>query len=570
MTGKLRSLLAALLLAALLLTGCGPENREETPTLGEDETFEDIEYRRPDVAEMEQAVAALQECLGRLCLPGTLEERLQDCYSCYYRFDTMLALADIRNCQDLTDQFYSEEYAWCMENMPRMQQLVEEMYLSCASSIYAPILERIYFWDGFLEMYGGDESAQQPEELYELYRQENQLINQYRSIIADPYVELDGQRLSLEESLASTTDVGEYYRLIDAYYAQYNSRLGDIYIQLVQLRRQQAQLLGYDSYEQMQYELSYERDYSPEQAQEYLEDIKEYLSPAYRQLVALQPYEAIYWEYMAPETLMDIMAGAAGNMGENILESFEFMDKHRLYDVQQRPYKAAISFQTYLSEYEAPFVFLSPYGDQGDLLSFAHEFGHFTDAYINYNAYETTDLAECFSQSMEYLLLFYLDGLMEQEDIEELRYYKAVNTMEMYVGQAAISEFESSVFRLPEEELTTENINRLYLESCADYGLCDESAEEVGLGWIDVSHLFESPFYVISYPITNDVAMQIYALEQESPGQGLEKFNAMLPRVYESMLPSVEEAGLSSPFEEGRMEEVLSCLEPALGIGKKS
>lgn len=570
MTGKLRSLLAALLLAALLLAGCGPENREETPALGEDETFEDIEYRRPDVAEMEQAVAALQECLGRLCLPGTLEERLQDCYSCYYRFDTMLALADIRNCQDLTDQFYSEEYAWCLENMPRMQQLVEEMYLSCASSIYAPILERLYFWDGFLEMYGGDESAQQPEELYELYRQENQLINQYRSIIADPYVELDGQQLSLEESLASTTDVGEYYRLIDAYYAQYNSRLGDIYIQLVQLRRQQAQLLGYDSYEQMQYELSFERDYSPEQAQEYLEDIKEYLSPSYRQLVALQPYEAIYWEYMAPETLMDIMAGAAGNMGENILESFEFMDKHRLYDVQQRPYKAAISFQTYLSEYEAPFVFLSPYGDQGDLLSFAHEFGHFTDAYINYNAYETTDLAECFSQSMEYLLLFYLDGLMEQEDIEELRYYKAVNTMEMYVGQAAISEFESSVFRLPEEELTTENINRLYLESCADYGLCDESAEEVGLGWIDVSHLFESPFYVISYPITNDVAMQIYALEQESPGQGLEKFNAMLPRVYEGMLPSVEEAGLSSPFEEGRMEEVLSCLEPALGIGKKS
>ena len=103
--------------------------------------------------------------------------------------------------------------------MPRMQQLVEEMYLSCASSIYAPILERLYFWDGFLEMYGGDESAQQPEELYELYRQENQLINQYRSIIADPYVELDGQQLSLEESLASTTDVGEYYRLIDAYYA---------------------------------------------------------------------------------------------------------------------------------------------------------------------------------------------------------------------------------------------------------------------------------------------------------------------------------------------------------------
>ena len=569
MRGKLRNVLA-LLLAVLLLAGCGAESRDQGGALGEDQVFDEIEYQRPELSEMEQAVAELQACLGRLCLPGTLEDRIEDCYDCYYHFETMLSLADIRNCQDLTDPFYSAEYAWCLENLPRIQQLVEEMYSSCATSIYAPILERLFFWEGFTELYGSGERARQPEEIYELYRQENQLINQYRSIIADPYIQLDGELVSLEEYMAATADVEEFYRAMDAYYQQYNPQLGDIYVQLVQLRREQARLLGYDSYEQMQYQLSYERDYSPEQAAVYLENIKEYLGPAYLELMSSRPYEQISWEYMSPEELLDIMSAAAGNMGADIMESFEFMDRHRLCDIQQRPYKAAISFQTYLSDYEAPFLFLSPYGDQGDLLSFAHEFGHFTDAYINCNAYETTDLAECFSQSMEFLLLFYLEGSMEEEAIEELRYYKAVDTMEMYIGQAAVSEFESRAFRLPGEELSTEKLNSLYLEICADYGMCDGSVEELGLGWIDVTHLFESPFYVISYPVTNDVAMQLYALEQDSPGSGLEKFSAMLPRVYEGLLPSLEEAGLDSPFEPGRLEEVLSCLEPALSLGKKS
>lgn len=566
MIKKLRTLALLILLTAVLLTGCAlNEGETQAPALGETETFEELEYRRPNLEEMEQAVERLEESLGRLCLPGTLADRIEDCYDCYYDYETMLALADIRNCQDLTDQFYSAEYAWCLENLPRMQQLVEQMYVSCASSVYAPILERLFFWEGFSELYSGGETGAQSEEIYELYRQENQLINQYRSLIADPYVELDGQRLSLEEYMP-TADVEGFYRAVDAYYEQYNPRLGEIFVQLVQLRRDQARLLGYDSYEQMQYELSYERDYSPEQAEEYLEDIKECLGPVYRQLMDAQPYEQLFLDYLSQDSLMDIMAGVAGNMGEDILESFRFMDRHRLYDVEQRPYKASMSFQTYLSNYEAPFLFLSPYGDQSDLLSFAHEFGHFTDAYVNYNAYETTDLAECFSQSMEYLMLFYLDGCMEDEEIERLMYYKALDTMDMYVGQAAVSEFESRAFRLPSEELNTETLNRLYLEICADYGICDAGAEELGLGWIDIPHLFESPFYVISYPVTNDIAMQLFALEQDSPGTGLEKFMAMLPRVYEGFLPSVEEAGMDSPFAEGRIAQVLACLEPALRL----
>lgn len=569
MKKKTARILALLLALSLLLGGCVPTAEEAAPGLAPGETFDDLEYRRPDMAGMEEAVARLQESLGSLSLPTTLRKQIEICYDFYYHYDTMFSLADIRSCQDMSDVFYREEYAWCLENRPRVQQLMDSMYLSCARSVYAPLMEKLFFWEGFMAQYGSEEMQEQPEEIYELYRRENQLINSYRSLIAQPFVEVEGQNLDYRESLDAAQGE-DIYALAEAYYEQYNPLLGDIYAQLVSVRRQQAELLGYDSYEQMEYSAVYERDYSPQQAEEYLEDIKQYMVPLYRQLTESRSYSLLSWEYMPREQLMEIMARAAENMGEEIQESFRFMEEHRLYDVELRPDKAGISFQTYLSDYEAPFIFLSPYGDQSDVLSFAHEFGHFADAYVNYNAYETTDLAECFSQAMEYLVLFYMDGAPDEETADWLMYYKALDTLDMYVGQAAISEFESRAFRLPPEELDAEGLNRLYLEVCQDYGLHNSDTKLQALGWIDVPHLFENPFYVISYPVTNDVAMQIFALELEEPGQGLEKFLSMLPRTHEALLPSVDEAGLDSPFQEGRVLRALECLEPVLSQRKNT
>ncbi len=54
----------------------------------------------------------------------------------------------------------------------------------------------------------------------------------------------------------------------------------------------------------------------------------------------------------------------ANAMGGGIQEAYEEM-------------KYEGSFEIYLTSYDAPFVFLNPYEDISDFLSFAHEFGHF-------------------------------------------------------------------------------------------------------------------------------------------------------------------------------------------------
>lgn len=108
--------------------------------------------------------------------------------------------------------------------------------------------------------------------------------------------------------------------------------------------------------------------------------------------------------------------------------------------------KAAMSFQTYLENYEAPFLFLDPYGDTEDILTFSHEFGHYVDAFVNYNASETIDMSECYSQAMEYLALGYYDEVLGEDEADNLRRMKLLDTLDLYVQQASFAEFESTVY----------------------------------------------------------------------------------------------------------------------------
>ena len=48
-------------------------------------------------------------------------------------------------------------------------------------------------------------------------------------------------------------------------------------------------------------------------------------------------------------------------------------------------------------------------------------------------------------------------------------------------------------------------------------------------GWIDIQHFFIAPFYVISYCISNDAALQIYQAELKD-GSGLDVYRGLMSR----------------------------------------
>ena len=568
MKKKLCSIMCALL-AALMLASCAASPVEAMRGLieydapsglrGGDEAdiprFDDMDYVRPDTGALEAAADAVGTALSAGAPLDDVTALLDECYNEYYNFSTMYTLAEIRYLRDLTDEYYGAEYSWCGENWSVVQQQMERMYTLCATSDLAAELEREYFWEGFTADYGEGSAQMYTERAVALMQRESELLNAYYDLTAQPQIVLDGESVDYESYL-SDADADEYARAVNEYYRQYNARFAGIYIDLIRTRRAIAEEMGYESYEAMQY-ASYERSYTPAEAAEFVAGVREKLVPLYEELMALDPGGNIIYSYMSERRLMKTVGAAAESIGGDVREAFEFMRAHGLYSLEQSDTKASMSFTAYLDSYDAPFVFVSPYCDTEDILTLAHEFGHFLDSYYNYNAYESLDLSEFFSQSMEYIVMGRLSDVLDGEELSMLRRIKLVSTLDTYVMQSSFAEFEQRVYALPDEELSAEAINAISLDTAKEFGYYDGVSEDYyAMSWADITHFFESPFYVISYVVSSDAAQQIYALDCENAGAGLEKYLEMLPREYETLLDTLAAAGLESPFAPGRLDAV--------------
>lgn len=570
--------LLSLLLALSLLSGCAPFSppgglqaafgrasaawKEPAPP------FEQIAYERPSVDELREALEELKEALNGGGSLGSVTRFLDGCYESYYHFYTMYCLADIRYCQDTTNSFYAEEYAWCEENFSLMQRLMEELYYACALSGLGESLERDYFWEGFLEEYADPENSRLNDRTVALMQRESALLAQYRELTAAPTIRRNGREVDFYTYLSGLTDPEEYEAARMAYYEKYNGPLAELYIALAGVRRELAGAMGYESYEAMQYDYTFQRDYGPEEAAAYLAGIREHIVPLYREAQERGAFGQVWYGELGEARLHGILGAGAEVLGGDVLDAYRFMSEGGYYDIRVSPLKASMSFETYLTDYEAPFLFLDAYGDTEDILSYSHEFGHYVDAYVNADAYETIDVSECFSQSMEVLMLSCCGGVLDGEKIENLRRMKLLDMLDLYVQQASFAEFESRVYAAAPEELSADFLNSLSLELAKDYGYYDGVSEEFyAMSWVDIVHFFEYPFYVISYPVSNDAAVQIYALEQEAAGQGKAAYLRLLDRGDAALTELLESKGLQSPFAPGRLEAAAALLRREL-LGK--
>jgi oligoendopeptidase F len=190
------------------------------------------------------------------------------------------------------------------------------------------------------------------------------------------------------------------------------------------------------------------------------------------------------------------------------------------------------------------------------MLTFAHEFGHFCNDYASQGTMVGMDVAEVFSQSMEYLSLSY------SENGKSLEKMKMANSLRLFVEQAAYALFELRVYELEGEDLTAENVYAIYEQTGTQFGFGSWGWDSRDFVMID--HFFSAPQYIISYVLSNDLAFQIYQLEQEQTGAGLQLFEESLDTQQVSLLAFAQEAGLKSPFEPGRLQTVRETMEGCL------
>ena len=534
--------------------------------------FSDMRYSRPDTEKLAADVAAVEKALVDGKTLQEVEDLLDVSVDDYYDFYTMYSLANIYNCKDLRDEYYAAEYEWISTESAEVSRLFDQMYYACAGSSLGAELEEDYFWEGFCEEYADPNDSYYTDKTVALMQRESELISRYRELVADPTVLYEGEERSFNElmkELQQATDLVSYYRylaVLKSYYEKYNEPLAEVYIELLRVRSEMADAMGFSSTEEMEYVFGFGRDYTPQDGAVFVKSVKDDLVPIYLWAKESGALYGTQYSPMSSEALYADMQKFTANVGRECAEAFDFMSRYGLYDIEPSIYKADTSFQTYLSNYESPFIFINPAGTTRDLMTFVHEFGHYTDSYVNYNANETIDVAEIFSQALEFLSLSYLDGILSASEIEELREASMIDALNTYIQQAALADFESKAAAIGPDALTADKLNELALQSAQDFGFCETGYEVYyQYYWMDIIHLFEYPFYVISYPVSLHVAMQIYELELQQPGQGTEKYFEILPRDWNSFMDTVNNGGLKSPFAEGSMRSIAAMIGDALG-----
>lgn len=525
-------------------------------------SFDEIRYERPDVealiadfGEVTSAVkdgAAAQEVIDA-ALP-VIEE--------YYQFATMDSVAYIYYCSDTVENAdYLEEYDYLENQQPLVSKAMEEFLVACANAPIKEALETLYFGEDALDEYV-DYSVYTNETYVSLSRQENELVTQYMAEMEDPTITIDGQDVSLNDLLES----GQYdeSELEDEYLRQKTQTLGEIYIRLVKLRRQMAQTLGYESYADYAYAVEYERDFTPEQATDYLEAVKAQLVPIFKKYYFSGEWYYLSTADMDEDELTQALSDSMKLLGKPFTEAYGFMTKHGLYDASYNENKWIGSYMTYLNSYEAPYVYLCPEGTSSDFTTFAHEFGHFTDSFLNYDGGESIDSAEVFSQGLEYLAL--LNNRLDDEVRETLLEQVMFDSLQCFVFQSSYADFERQVYALDDEALTVEKVCDIALQVSKDYGYYFKDAEDYyRRSWTQIPHFFNAPYYIISYCVSNDAAMQIFELEYEKQGNGRKTYLQMIENSHTlSFCEMLEDAKLNVPFEQTHMESLAQIFRKIL------
>lgn len=531
-----------------------PEEAELEPV-----AFEDMEYTRPDAAALCKALGELEKLVKN---GGSFDEvgaAFEAAYSDYSLFNTMDSLSYIRHTIDLNDEYYETENNWCEEQSPLIEQALEKCYIAMGQSDLRDRLEEEYFTEGFFDFYD-ENQIYSNDRVVKLMQKDNDLQAQYMALQSDQTIEWNGEEVLYEDIIGDESlDYDSYLTAYQLYYNKYNPQVGEIFAEMIRTRNEIAKELGYDTFADFAYSYYYDRDYTPEEAEDYLSDIAAELAPMYFYAV----YGAQSTTPCSTDEVLDLFEKTVYRFGGEFATSYEFMQAYDLMDITDSSSKMPGSYVTYLSSYQMPFLYVSPTGKLDDLLTCCHEFGHFVDGFVNCNGTSSIDCNEIFSQGLEFLSLSRAE--LDDDEREALTTSKVADSLMTFVSQAAYAEFELRAYALPDDQLNTEGLNALFLECMEEFGQSYTGMEDIiAPGWIDIQHFLIAPYYVISYCVSNDAALQIFQLEEEN-GTGLETYRALMSTSSgNTILALLEENGMESPFEPGRVEELADFFEDYL------
>lgn len=566
--------LAAVLAVCLLACACGTSSPTSSAAPEQldlpdyvrsgpvDVDFDAIDYERPDVDALNGKIDRALSLAADDAVYDTLvlyDEILKDISV----LETMDSFASIQYNLDLSNTFYQQEELALDEAYTRLDNRMNELTGAILDSRCAEAA-RAHWGDAFIERYERN-CKLNSKEIEELSVQEQALVSEYLETSAAEFTaERGGETVTIDDlDLTQNGDVMLYYEIQQ----KRNAEMGQLYRELMQVRVEIAQKLGYESYADYAYDLL-GRDFTKEDAAAFSAAVKEWLVPVSEAIFDLHYSDCAEARARADVTLEDGIpvleqALQEGGYPAKMLEALRYMQKNNLSNLGGGANRMAAGYTTILSQYAAPFLFINTdaYTDPSTLF---HEFGHYYNFYLMgetmWNDGNNLDLAEIHSQGLELLMMDTYPSLYG-DDAPELEYWQLMNFVDAILQACAEDEFQQRMFEDP--EMSLEDMNLLHAQLYQEY-----MGYPLVYEWVDIHHHFETPFYYISYGTSAVSALELWADARENRAHALDIYDQLTQRTINvAYRETLREVGLSDPFTSDCVERLAKTLDEEMGLG---
>ena len=555
--------------------------------------FRDVSAPTPDLEALAARVGALRESLAGA---GTVEACLEAARAwdgLRREVETYSSLVHLRFNQDTTDPGRkAARQAWD-EAEPRWTELEVSMKRALLAHPLRPDLEKALGAQAFA-LWESDVLAFDPAIKADLAR-ESALGAEYTELLASAELTFGGEQLNLssiqKHRQSAETDVRHGAELVTwEWFAANGEALDRIYDDLVQLRTSMARRLGFDDFTGLGYRRMCRVDYGQADVERLRAGVREHVVPLAEELrrrqAAALGLERLYaWdEYVhdrqaspTPGGDHDWMMARAREMFDAMGELgpfFRSMDAGGFLDLADRKGKAGGGFCTSFPTHGMPFVYANFNGTKGDVEVFSHEMGHAFQSWksrdlpLSDYLWPTYESAEVHSMSLEFLTGPHMERFFGA-DAERFRRTHLTEAILFLPYGTAVDHFQHEVYARPdltpaERHDLWHTMERTYLP-WRDWG--DLAYPAKGGRWQQQRHIYLAPFYYIDYVLAQTCALQFWVRARRDPDGAMGDFVALCERGGAAPFQElVRSAGLTSPFEEGCLTEVVGQARVALGV----
>jgi oligoendopeptidase F len=446
----------------------------------------------------------------------------------------------------------------------------------------------------------------------EAYREENvqleadhaNLMNEHGRITGNLSIEFEGERLTvpqIEEKLREPNRRirEQAWRALQASKQSVTQQLDDLFLKLLDIRRELAKNAGLPSYRELIW-LHYHRyDYTPQDCYRLHESIEQEVVPFATELLqvhraklnveTLQPWDFYWRSVVDPDGLEPIRPfNQVSELETGIERIFTAIDpelghqfgefRNGFMDLGSRQNKMSHAYCELFPKHGMPFVLQNVVGTDGDVRVTLHEFGHAFHGYASmrsqplvWNYFSATEFVEVPSQAMEVLALPYLHkdrgGFYSDAELERVSRAQISQVVHLLTWIGFMDSFQHWIYAEARASTTIEEIDAKAKELMKRFmPQTDWSGfpQELGKTW-QYYHIFRAPFYYIEYGLSWLGALQLWRNSLGDPVGAMKRYRHALTLGNSRTVPQLFEAtGTKFAFDRATIRELMYFLRGQL------